>query len=168
VPLTTDVSAFRCAPPFMDPRTNPPWFNGTEIGKALLACKKILTAREEGDRMIVLVSDGFSADLGNGRDEEIARELVAAGIVVYAIHVANTEVPAPMANITTITGGQVYAPGDPDGLDAVFKHIDAMQVTKLEKIRAETLDDVGPWCWSGLALAALALLFALGVRATPW
>ena len=168
VPLTTDVSAFRCAPPFMDPRTNPPWFNGTEIGKALLACKKVLSAREEGDRMIVLVSDGFSADLGNGRDEEIARELVAAGIVVYAIHVADTEVPAPMANITTITGGQTYAPGDPDGLSAVFKHIDSMQVTKLEKVRAETLDDVGLWCWAGLALGALALLFSLGLRATPW
>lgn len=168
VPLTTDVSAFRCAPPFMDPRSNPPWFNGTEIGKALLACKKILTAREEGDRMIVLVTDGFSADLGGGRDEEIARELMAAGIVVYAIHVANTEIPAPMANITTITGGQTYAPGDPDGLAAVFQHIDSMQVTKIEKIRSETLDDVGLWCWAGLALGVLALLLGLGVRATPW
>ena len=36
VPLTTDVSAFRCAPPFMKPGQIPSWFNGTEIGKALL------------------------------------------------------------------------------------------------------------------------------------
>lgn len=168
VPLTTDVSAFRCAPPFMDPRTNPPWFNGTEIGKALLACKKVLVAREKGDRMIVLVTDGFSADLSGGRDEEIARELAAAGIVVYAIHVADTEVPSAMSNITTLTGGETYAPGDPEGLAAVFQHIDSMQVTELEKIRSETLDHVGPFCWAALALGALALLCSFGVRATPW
>jgi Ca-activated chloride channel family protein len=36
VPLTNDVSAFRCAPPFMHPRNLPRWFGGTEIGKALL------------------------------------------------------------------------------------------------------------------------------------
>jgi hypothetical protein len=50
----------------------------------------------------------------------------------------------------------------------VFKHIDEMQVTKIEKIRSETLDHVAPWCWSALGLGALALLLALGVRATPW
>lgn len=168
VPLTTDVSAFRLAPPFMDPRSNPPWFGGTEIGKALLACKKVLTAREEGDRMIVLVTDGFSADLGGGRDEEIAQELRAAGIVVYCIHVASTEIPGPVANIATITGGQVYQPGDREAFKAVFQHIDSMQVTKLEKIQAETLDHAEPWCWAGLALAGLFLLFSLGVRSTPW
>ena len=40
VPLTSDVSAFRCAPPFMRPDQIPSWFGGTEIGKALLACRK--------------------------------------------------------------------------------------------------------------------------------
>ena len=34
-PLTSDVSAIRCAPPFMHPENVPPWFNGTEIGRAL-------------------------------------------------------------------------------------------------------------------------------------
>jgi len=58
VPLTTDTSAIRCSPPFMRPEVAPSWFGGTEIGKALLACKDILTDRQEGDRMIVLVSDG--------------------------------------------------------------------------------------------------------------
>ena len=37
VPLTTDVSAVRCAPPFMRPSKIPYWFGGTEIGKALRA-----------------------------------------------------------------------------------------------------------------------------------
>jgi Ca-activated chloride channel family protein len=69
VPLTTDVSAFRCAPPFMKPGKLPYWFGGTEIGKALLACRKVLLERDEGDRMIILITDGYSADLGGGREE---------------------------------------------------------------------------------------------------
>ena len=42
VPLTTDTSAFRCAPPFMDPklRNRPPWLGGTAIGKALEHCRR--------------------------------------------------------------------------------------------------------------------------------
>ncbi len=95
VPLTTDISAFRCAPPFMRPGRLPPWFGGTEIGKALLACRKMLTEREEGDRMILLVTDGYSADLAGGRDEEIARTLRGDRIVVYSVHIAEGEVPDP-------------------------------------------------------------------------
>jgi Ca-activated chloride channel family protein len=168
VPLTTDVSAFRCAPPFMRPGFLPAWFNGTEIGRALLACKEVLCEREEGDRMIVLVTDGFSADLGGGRDEEIAHTLAASGIVVYAVHVAETEVPGPIANITAITGGQVFASDDPEALKAVFQRIDQMQVTRLEKIQSETLDHLGPWCLAGLGCLGALLLAALGVRTTPW
>jgi Ca-activated chloride channel homolog len=168
VPLTTDVSAFRCAPPFMRPGHLPPWFGGTEIGKALLACRKVLCAREEGDRMILLVTDGFSADLGGGRDEEIAHTLAQDGIVVYAVHVANTEVPGPISTITTITGGQVFASEDPEVLRSVFQRIDEMQVTRLEKIQSETLDDLVPWCWVGLGMLGASLLAALGARYTPW
>ncbi len=75
VPLTADPSAVRCAPPFMKPENVPGWFGGTEIGKALLACKEILTSREEGDRMIILVTDGFSYVLRNGIDESSAQTL---------------------------------------------------------------------------------------------
>src|SRR5262249_37083343 len=62
-PLTADVSAIRCATPFMRPENVPPWFNGTEIGRALRACKQVLAPRQEGDRMIILVTDGESDDL---------------------------------------------------------------------------------------------------------
>ena len=168
VPLTTDVSAFRCAPPFMQPGHLPPWFGGTEIGRALLACKKVLCEREEGDRMVILVTDGFSADLGGGRDEEIAHTLAASDIVVYAVHVAGTEVPGPIVNITAITGGQVFASGDPEALREVFRRIDQMQVTRLEKVQSETLDHPGPWCLAGLVLLGAALVAGLGGRTTPW
>jgi Ca-activated chloride channel family protein len=168
VPLTSDTSAVRCAPPFMRPETAPPWFGGTLIGKALIACKEVLTEREEGDRMIVLVSDGASADLSGGADERIARDLARSNIVVYAIHISETEVPPPIVNITSITGGAVFAPGDPEGLKQVFQRIDGMQETRLEKTAAETLDDFPPYCLAGLIVLALGLVTSFGLRYTPW
>lgn len=168
VPLTTDISAFRCAPPFMKPGRIPYWFNGTEIGKALLACRKVLLEREEGDRMILLVSDGYSADLSGGRDEEIARELAADGIVVYAVHIADGSVPDPVLRIAVATGGEAFKPEDTDGLERVFASIDSMQKSRMEKTRAEASDDFVPWSLAGLGTLLLALLAAFGLRPTPW
>jgi Ca-activated chloride channel family protein len=168
VPLTTDTSAFRCAPPFMRPGQLPMWFGGTEIGRALLACRKILVEREEGDRMIVLVTDGYSADLGGDRDQEIARSLQRDGIVVYSIHIAETEVPEPIVTITALTGGEVFQPGDQEGLAQIFRRIDQMQQTKLEKVRSEALDWYEPFCLAGLGLLGVALLGLFGLRHTPW
>jgi Ca-activated chloride channel family protein len=168
VPLTTDVSAFRCAPPFMKPSQLPYWFGGTEIGKALLACRKVLVEREEGDRMIILVSDGYSADLNGGRDEEIARQLREDGIVVYAVHIAESTEPDEIVRITAGTGGEVFKTEDADGLVRVFERIDQMQKTRLEKSQAEAADDFVPYCRAGLALLGLALLTLFGLRYTPW
>ena len=168
VPLTSDTSAVRCSPPFMRPETAPPWMGGTEIGKALLACREVLRERQDGDRMIVLVSDGESSDLGGGNDMEIASKLRADNIVVYHIHVAEGDPPGDMANVTTTTGGAVFQAGDPGALRAVFERIDQMQQTKLEKVSTETLDDYEPWCWIGLSLLAASLLCAFGLRYTPW
>ena len=93
VPLTSDPSAIRCAPPFMKPENAPPWMTGTMIGKTLLACKEILASREEGDRMIILVSDGESADLYGGKDMEIAQTLKKNNITVYSIHISQSPRP---------------------------------------------------------------------------
>jgi Ca-activated chloride channel family protein len=168
VPLTADASAIRCAPPFMRPEVAPPWMGGTEIGKALRACKAVLTSRQEGDRMIVLISDGDSFDLWRGNDLAIAKELREANIVVYAIHISEERVPDPIANITGLTGGEVFNPGDPDALKGVFRRIDQMQQTKLEKTVAETMDDFFPYCVAGLSVLGLGTLTLFGLRYTPW
>jgi Ca-activated chloride channel homolog len=168
VPLTFDTSAIRCSPPFMRPEVVPNWFGGTEIGKALRACQTVLTRREEGDRMIILVSDGESSDLNGDNDMKIAKELKQHNIVVYAIHIGGSEVPGPIANITGITGGHAFEPGDPQGLRDVFLRIDQMQQTKLEKTLAETMDYFFPFAVAGLSLLALIGLASLGMRYTPW
>jgi Ca-activated chloride channel family protein len=169
-PLTNDTSAFRCAPPFMDPKrgTLPPWFGGTSIGKALNACRDVLASREEGDRMIILISDGYSSDLSGGQDEVIADRLRKSGVTVYGVHVADGNVPGEVLNIASLTGGEMFAAGDPVALETVFKRIDEMQVAELEKVAGEQLDDFGLWCWIGLIALAVHALLQLFLRATPW
>jgi Ca-activated chloride channel family protein len=168
VPLTSDASAIRCAPALMSPGNAPPGFGGTEIGKALLACKKVLAEREEGDRMILLISDGDSFDLWAGNDFAVAKSLKDAGIVVYDIHVSDERVPDSIVNITSLTGGEVFDPGDPEALKEVFRRIDQMQTAKLEKTVGDTMDFFGPFAWAGLVLAGLTLLTWFGIRYTPW
>ncbi|MEM1451931.1 MAG: VWA domain-containing protein [Planctomycetota bacterium] len=169
-PLTNDTTAFRCAPPFMDPKRGrlPPWFGGTSIGKALRACRDVLVSREEGDRMILLISDGYSSDLSGGQDEEVANLLKKSGVVMYGVHVADGDAPGQVVNIASMTGGEMFAAGDPLALETVFKRIDEMQVAELEKVAGEQLDDFIIWCWIGLGALALFGLFQFFLRPTPW
>jgi len=168
IPLTSDASAFRCATPFLRPERLPGWFRGTEIGKALLACRDVLAARDEGDRMIILISDGYSFDLASGNDAVVARELKEAGITCYAVHVADGSPPVELETICQQTGGQVFAAGDPAVLEAVFARIDAMQPVRLERTVPEAKDDFVPWAAGGLGCLSLLLLSGLGLRYTPW
>ena len=168
VPLTADPSAIRCSPPYMRPENAPRGFGGTEIGKALLACRRRLTQCDEGDRMIVLVSDGFSSDLSGGNDMTVAGQLRASDIAVYAIHIAESEIPDQIVNITSTTGGAVFSPGDTEGLKTIFYRIDQMQQTELEKVAAETMDNYAAFCIVGLSLLGLSTLSAFGLRYTPW
>jgi len=168
--LTNDPSAFKYAMPFLGPRNLPSWFiGGTAIAQALDKCIDVLVEREEGDRMIVLFSDGDSGDFGGGNDARVAAKLAANGIRVFAIHIADGGIPPGLSLITNATGGQVFAAGDPQGLEAVFGSIDEMSKTKIEKISAESMDNFRPYAIAGLSLLGLSLLAVLlGVRYTPW
>ena len=168
VPLTKDLSAIRMATPFMRPNLMPRFFNGTMIGKALRECKKTLEARAEGERMIVLVSDGESADLGGGAAEEIAVELRAANITVYLIHAADTPAPEQIYTIASSTGGNVFEARDPGALQEVFQRIDQMQSAKLKPTAADYADHFWPVALAGVVLCGLQLIASFGLRYTPW
>lgn len=170
VPLTTDTSAFEYALPFMDPRRRLPdgLGAGTRIRKGLESCRRTLLAQDHGDRMIILISDGSSADLYGGADAEIAKLLRDDGIVVYDVHVAGGDVPDEIVNIVYATGGEVFSPGDDAALAAVFKRIDEMQKTKLEQIAAEMKDQFVPPAIAGLSLLGIGILGLFGLRYTPW
>src|SRR5262245_47768855 len=71
VPLTKDTDTIRASTPFLDPSRMPPHMGGTRIGNALKFAEQTLTRQPDGDRLIILVSDGFSSDLDGLRAKEI-------------------------------------------------------------------------------------------------
>lgn len=167
-PLTTDSSAFRCAIPFMKPDSQRAIGGGTSIGRALRYCRKVLIEQDTGDRMIILVSDGQSADLHNNQDVEVGRELAADDIVVYGIHIGESEIPDQITNLTTQTGGAAFVSGDPTGLTEIFRKIDEMQPAELRSAAIEQVEDFRPWCIAAMGTLILSVLCSFGVRYTPW
>ncbi|MEZ5973764.1 MAG: VWA domain-containing protein [Planctomycetota bacterium] len=73
----------------------------------------MLTSREEGDRMIILVSDGYSSDLGEGQDMEITRMLREDGITLFAVHCAEGDIPGEVVNIARAPVGRSSRRGIP-------------------------------------------------------
>ena len=170
IPLTTDASAFKCATPLLNPAQNlPPGYGGgTMIGLALRKCRDILVQYATGDRMVILVSDGESADLGNGEEETSGRELADENIVMFGIHIGEGQTPPEVGTIANITGGETFASDDPQGLLFCFRRIDAMRPVETERTFAELIDCFQPFCWVGLSFVGLSLLALFGLRYTPW
>jgi len=167
-PLTTDSSAFQCAIPFMKPDQQRAIGGGTRIGMGLLSCRDVLNARDDGDKMIILVSDGQSADLMGDRAEQIAKQLRESNITVYGIHIGGGEVPQEILTITSITDGEAFLPGDINAFEGVFRRIDSMRPAKIEIVESEKIDHFRPWCISGLGMLGVWSLSLLGLRYTPW
>jgi Ca-activated chloride channel homolog len=168
VPVTKDLRALQSSVPFLDPRRMPTYMGGTRIGHALRSVKKILEARPEGDRMVILISDGQSFDLSGGVAEKIGNELAQENIVMFYIHVAEGSPQDETFTIANITGGQAFAADDPAALKEVFRRIDAMKPTRLKPSTAELADFFRPFAIAGLAFAGLHLLGLCALRFTPW
>lgn len=167
-PLTTDAGALRCSKPFLAPDKLPPVFGGTMIGMGLEACIRNLVQQPEGDRMIILLTDGYSFDLAGGNDATVAQKLRDNRITVFAIHVAQGSPPLEIALITSMTGGEVFAAGDTDSLQTVFSRINAMAKTRVEKQAADMADAFRPFSVAGLGVLAAWVACLFGFRFTPW
>jgi len=167
-PLTQDTSAIRSATPFLRPETLPSQLGGTEIGKAIKFCHKRFAQRGEGSRLLILLSDGESADLGGIRDDEIGQGLAVDEVVLYAIHIGDHVAPADLYGLTGPTGGQVFAAADPAALGRVFAHIDQMQPIKLKPSESRQVFYYRPFAIVGSALLCLQMAVAFGFRYSPW
>lgn len=166
VPLTTDPSAIKCAPPFMRPEIAPPGFGGTMIGNALIGCKQELARREGGDKMIVLISDGDSFDL-RGAEADFIQKMTADGIIVFAI-IIGEEPQDEIVSICRNTGGEAFRADDADALPALFKTIDALKPATVTPVVATQVDYFEPFALAGLTGLALYALALFGLRYTPW
>lgn len=164
VPVTKDSSAIRLAAPFLSPTKMGKWFGGTMIGKALKGCREELIKKEDGDRLVILVSDGASSD----DISSAANELKRSNIVVYSIFIGNTSPPSQLYTISSITGGKVFSAANQQSLDETFKHIDMMEKTKFKKKEAKKEDFYRPFSIAGLSVLGFYLLTLFGLRYTPW
>lgn len=168
VPVTKDLSALRLSAPFLRPEKMPPYMGGTMIGHALRSVQKILNERPEGDRMVVLISDGQSADLSGGVAQELGETLARDNIRVFYIHVAEGSPQDETYTLASLTGGQAFAAGDPAALREVFQRIDQMKPARLQPSAPERVDWFRPLAAAGLALLSLQVVAAFGLRYTPW
>ena len=165
-PLTADPSAIRCATPFMRPEIVPPAFGGTAIAKVLRGCIKELRRVSDGDRMILLVTDGISYDLQE--DTELLPALRAEKITVFTVIAAEFDPQDELITICRGTGGEAFRADNPDTLKQVFAKISAMTPAKTTPTIAETIDFYRPFALAGLGLALLHAMCLLGLRYTPW
>jgi Ca-activated chloride channel family protein len=168
VPITKDTSAIKLATPFLRPERMPHYFGGTQIGKALTESQKMLVSKPEGDRMIILVTDGMSGDMYGGSALELASSMRKDKITVYIIGIMDGAMPDEIHTVANITGGEVFTSADPVALATVFKHIDKMQAARLKPPSRDFSDFFAPVALVGLALGGLHLFALFGMRYTPW
>ena len=128
----------------------------------------MLEERHDGDRMLIVLTDGESPDLQNGQADVIARELKAKNIVVYILSIRNGAPPEELRAVAQITGGEIFESGDLPALRSVFQRIDGLQRAKLVAAQTTWLEFFSPFALVGLALVILNQAAAFGLRFTPW
>ncbi len=168
-PLTKDLATIRRALPFADPNNQPPFMGGTLIGAALRFCRDNMVAEAvEGDRLLLLVSDGVSSDVNGGNATELADEMKGAKITVYHVHVGTDPVPSEVIEIANATGGEAFVATDESGLRRIFKHIDRMKPARFKAATAIPMDFFQPFALVGLCLLGAFAMGTFGLRYTPW
>jgi Ca-activated chloride channel family protein len=169
IPPTKELSAVINAVGHVRPNNMPPWMGGTLIANALRGCRDELVRIPEGDRAVVLITDGSSGDFHNGGDRAGAQELAEQNIRVFAVRIGSDNFSGGgLETVATMTDGKVFDAGDPAALDFVFREIDGMQKAKFKQVTADWVDDYTPLSVAGLTAALLYGLSLLGLRYTPW
>lgn len=177
LPLTLDTQSIPLSKCFIepegsqrDPKSGWPdeLWGGTFIGKALHGAADLLAQRPEGDRMIILMTDGESRDIEPPLDAAVIEHLRAEKILLFSVMLTGEKVSEHLTHITRATGGEVFNAVTPVALASVFQKIDEMKkVVVLEK-RAQVVDFYDPFFLPALGLLGISVLALFGLRFTPW
>lgn len=181
IPLTQDTSAIELAKPFIRPvgsgppgrewTTGFPTFWGTATFTALEGAADVLVRRAEGDRMVILLTDGGhnSEDDSMERISRIISRYKDEHITCFGIFINAGESMPPLESLfCRETGGEFFRAVDKPALDAVFKHIDKMKKAKTFTREPRAADHQAPVLKPALVILLLHLLALLGLRYTPW
>jgi Ca-activated chloride channel family protein len=169
VPLTQDTTAIRMALSIIWPEMFPDEIWGyTYIAKALDGAITPLSQHAEGDRMIILITDGEGEDIGRGREADVIARLKSHKIVVFAIALNDESFSPALANIANQTGGQAFKALTPQTLRVVFDRIDQMKKVEIRETRDETIDYFEPFLPAAIVALAAQVLVLFGLRFTPW
>lgn len=169
VPLTQDVNAIRMARTFIKPELFPdPIWGGTYIAKALNGAITPILSHPEGDRLMILITDGEGRDIVKGGEREIIAKLNRHNITVMAISMTDQEIAPGLENIARETGGQVFRALTPQALQIVFDRIDEMKKVEVRATRPEVLDYLEPFLPPAIVVLGLQVLVLFGLRFTPW
>ena len=144
------------------------WWDRTLVGNAIETASELLETRSDGGRMMIVLTDGETPDMADGRAVEIGQALKAKQIVLYAISVRAEGASNELQTACEISGGRLFESGDQQGLHAVFQDIDRLQPVQLSSAQPRWLDYNRPIALVGLGLLALLQLANLGLRYTPW
>ena len=169
LPLTTDARQFEVAAPLIHPSKLPSELSGsTETGEALETVCDRLEQAPPGERLIILLTDGFADDLDEETTVRVASRLRQQNAAVYTVLVSGDEPPPNAGLLSELTGGADFTAGDPAALAAVFARIDQMSETTFKPTSTTLQDDFGPICLLPLAGLTLYVLAQCGLRYTPW
>ncbi|CAK0777041.1 Ca-activated chloride channel homolog [Gammaproteobacteria bacterium] len=168
-PLTLDANAVGQLLRYAEPGLAG---DSTAIGDAIALAVKKLMVRPEGSRVLVLVTDGENT--AGMAPIEAARLAEKYGVRIYAIGVGSKgKVPFPdaqghleyredliiddegLTRIATMTNGVYFRATDTQGLERIYRDIDALE--KTEATTRNTLIPISLYRWP----LAAALLFLL-------
>ncbi len=151
----------------------------TAIGDAIALAVKRLREQPEGNRVLILLTDGANTagQLDPLAAAELARE---AGVRVYTIGIGGGELgirtpfgmrlmrqggdfdPATLKRIAEITGGQSFSATDRQELEAVYAELDRLEPTRREERTYRPRESLFVWpAGASLVLTAFLALGAL-------
>ncbi|MEN9359841.1 MAG: hypothetical protein RL095_1376 [Verrucomicrobiota bacterium] len=168
IPVTADTQALAQSAALLDPKKMPDWFGGTSIAKAVEGCRQQLIKQKDGDRIVILVSDGDSSDISGGSADPLVRQLKDNKITVHGVFIGAGSPGPDFARFCTNTGGLCYAAADPRALKDVFRRIDAAETSRFKSLVPQEEDNFAPFALAGLVALLLCLIQLLGLRYTPW